>query len=66
MRYVVVDTNVLISGTFWRGASSFIIDLIEQQTVLLVLSKAIMAEYDRICTRKRFVKKCITIMNGDR
>ena len=45
---IVVDTNVLISGTFWLGASARVIGLIEAQKVVLILSDAVVAEYDRI------------------
>ena len=35
---ITVDTNVLVSATFWYGASYRIIELVEQGKVELVLS----------------------------
>lgn len=35
---VTVDTNVLISATFWYGASDKIITRVEQKAVKLILS----------------------------
>ncbi len=42
---VTLDTNVLVSATFWRGASHKIIELIEQKKLELVLSEEIIEEY---------------------
>jgi len=39
---VVLDTNVLVSATFWTGASFHILKLIEQEKVKLIVSKAIL------------------------
>ncbi len=48
MLRVVLDTNVLVSGTFWSGQSSHIIKLVEQGKLVLIVSKAILREYDEI------------------
>lgn len=48
MVIVVLDTNVIISGTFWAGASSKIIRLVETGKIKLILSAAIVAEYEEI------------------
>lgn len=45
---VVLDTNVLISSTFWSGASSQIIDKIENKEIELVLSKEIIEEFSAV------------------
>jgi hypothetical protein len=45
---VVLDTNVLVSGTFWAGASARIIKLIERGKLGLVLSREILEEYDAV------------------
>lgn len=42
---ITVDTNVLISGTFWYGASHKIIQQVEQKNIELVLSDDIIQEY---------------------
>lgn len=48
MMRVVLDTNVLVSGTFWSRQSSRIITLIGQKAVKLVLSRSILEEYNRV------------------
>jgi len=42
---VTLDTNVLVSGSFWMGDSYRILSLIEKGTIELVLSGAIINEY---------------------
>ena len=42
---ITVDTNVLISATFWLGDSHKIIELAEQKKIDLILSEAIIEEY---------------------
>ncbi|HLC19766.1 MAG TPA: putative toxin-antitoxin system toxin component, PIN family [Candidatus Nanoarchaeia archaeon] len=42
---ITVDTNVLISATFWTGASDKIISKVEAKLIQLVLSKEIIKEY---------------------
>ena len=48
MMRIVLDTNVLISGTFWSGASFQVLRLVEKQKVHLVLSPEIIQEYQKI------------------
>ncbi len=48
MLRVVLDTNVLVSGTFWSGPSSQIIKLAEQGKITLIVSREILQEYDEI------------------
>jgi len=45
---IVVDTNVLISGAFFSGPSSRILDACLQGSCQLVLSAAILDEYGRV------------------
>lgn len=54
---VVLDTNVLISGTFWTGASFKILQLIDQGKLTLILSKEILQEYDRIVHSDEILQK---------
>ena len=42
---LTLDTNVLISGSFWKGASYRILSLIEESVVELILSQEIIDEY---------------------
>lgn len=54
---ITVDTNILISATFWNGASSKIIDMVENKEVDLVLSKDILKEYDEVLNYKEIQDK---------
>ena len=45
---VVLDTNVLVSGTFWTGASYHVLKFIDSKKLVLIVSKEIIAEYDRV------------------
>jgi len=42
---VTVDTNILISSTFWEGDSFKIIRKVENKEVVLILSKEIIKEF---------------------
>ena len=54
---VVLDTNVLVSATFWTGTSFRILNLIEQKNIILILSKAILEEYDKIVHSDEIIEK---------
>lgn len=41
---ITVDTNVLISATFWRGDSNRIIEKVERKEIELVLFREIIEE----------------------
>lgn len=72
---ITVDTNILISATFWYGASYRIIEKIENKEINLILSKEIIEEfisvlnYDEIQNKikdknlemKRTVEKIVSI-----
>ena len=45
---ITVDTNVLISSTFWCGASDRIIEKVENKEIDLILSKEIIEEFVRV------------------
>lgn len=59
---VVLDTNVLVSGTFWRGDSEKIIDKIENKEIELILSKDLIDEYEEVINREEIMNK---IQNKD-
>lgn len=59
---VVVDTNVLISGAFYAGPSSRILDACVQGKCRLVLSRPIVDEYARV--GEEFTKKRPTRDSG--
>lgn len=54
---VVIDTNVLVSATFWTGTSFHILQLVEQGQLILILSKAILEEYDEIVHSDEIIQK---------
>lgn len=54
---VVLDTNVLVSATFWYGDSNEIIKRVEDKTVELVLSKDIVQEFSDVLNRDEILEK---------
>ena len=56
---ITVDTNVLISATFWYGDSHKIIELVEQKKLILVLSKNILQEYSEVLEYDEIQEKII-------
>jgi putative PIN family toxin of toxin-antitoxin system len=48
---VVIDTNVFLSGIFWAGPASDVLDLWANDRIELVVSPSIMEEYERILAR---------------
>ena len=56
---ITVDTNVLVSATFWYGASYRIIELVEQGKVELVLSEAIIHEFSAVLEYEEIKKKIV-------
>ena len=45
---IIVDTNVFISGLFWSGPPSKIMEMWEARKLSLVLSDEILEEYKRV------------------
>lgn len=45
---ITLDTNILISATFWYGASFKIIKMIEEKKLELVLSSSIIEEFEEV------------------
>lgn len=54
---VVVDTNVLISGTFWSGSSFQVLKLVDSASITLIVSPAILQEYDELLHREEIMDK---------
>lgn len=54
---ITVDTNILISATFWYGDSNRIIGLIEKKTINLVLSEEIIKEYAAVLKYDEIMNK---------
>ena len=47
---VVLDTNILVSGIFWGGAPSRILELWAKERIEVVVSPLILEEYERVLT----------------
>ncbi len=56
---ITVDTNILVSATFWYGASYRIIELVEQGKIELVLSEAIIQEFSAVLEYEEIKKKIV-------
>ncbi len=54
---VVLDTNVLVSGTFWIGKSFEVINSIELKSIKLILSKELIDEYNEVINREEIIDK---------
>lgn len=54
---VVLDTNVLVSGTFWTGDSFRIIRKIDLKDIMLILSKELLDEYDETIRSEEILEK---------
>ena len=52
-----LDTNVLVSATFWTGDSFKILDLVDKKKVKSVSSKPIIEEYDRVIKSDEIIEK---------
>ena len=53
---VVLDTNVLISATFWEGDSSKIVKKVEDKEIELILSKDILDEFKSVLEYKEILE----------
>jgi len=54
---ITLDTNVLISATFWKGNSDKIIEKVEKKDIELILSKDIIEEFARVLKYKEIQEK---------
>jgi len=54
---ITLDTNVLISGSFWTGDSFKILELIDSHKIECILSKDILDEYFRVAKSDELVEK---------
>ena len=52
---LVIDTNTLISGSFWPGPSSRLLEAEAQGKAVLVLSPDLLAEFSNVASRSKFV-----------
>lgn len=54
---ITTDTNVLLSSSFWKGASFTILERVEQKEIELILSEEIIEEFTRILQYEEVQKK---------
>lgn len=57
MERAVLDTNVLVSGTFWSGSSFRILELADSGKFEIVLSPQIVEEYQRVVQSNEIIEK---------
>jgi len=57
MLRVTLDTNILISGSFWTGDSFRILDEIDKKNVICILSKEILDEYEKTVKSDEIIDK---------
>ena len=50
----VVDTNVLLSGLFWRGAPHSLLEEVRGGALTLVSSPSLLAEFAEVLSRPKF------------
>lgn len=54
---ITIDTNILISATFWEGEAYRIIQLIEQKKIQCFISKEILKEYNKVLHSDEIIEK---------
>lgn len=54
---ITLDTNVLVSATFWNGEAFDILHLVEQKKVSCFLSEPIIEEYSEVIRSDEIVEK---------
>ena len=54
---VVLDTNVIVSGTFWTGASFRVLQLVDKGKLKLFLSPSIIGEYLKVLQSEEILEK---------
>ncbi|MBE0691403.1 MAG: putative toxin-antitoxin system toxin component, PIN family [Anaerolineae bacterium] len=51
---VVLDTNIIVSGLFWRGQPGFVLRAATEQKFRLLLSETLIAELLDVLSREKF------------
>ncbi len=54
---VILDTNVLISATFWNGDSNKIIEKVERKEIEMIISREIIEEFANVLDYKDIKEK---------
>ena len=50
----VIDTNVLLSGLFWRGAPYRLLEQVRAGAIMLISSPELLVELDEVIRRPKF------------
>jgi putative PIN family toxin of toxin-antitoxin system len=56
---VVLDTNTVISGLFWKGAPRQVLDLARSGSITLFTSPELLAELADVIGRKKFAQRMV-------
>ena len=54
---LVVDVNVLLSGSLWRGNPSRLVDALLDGLATLCVSASVLAEFEEVIQREKFRKR---------
>jgi len=54
---LVVDTNVLLSGSLWRGNPARLMDALFEGSATLCVSGPLLAEFEEVLQREKFQKR---------
>ncbi len=54
---VVLDTNIVVSGTFWTGVSYKILKLVDESKISMIVSLPILEEYEEILHSEEILEK---------
>ena len=54
---ITLDTNILVSGTFWSGDSFKILKLVDQRKIELIISEEIIKEYYKVINSEEIIEK---------
>ena len=54
---LVVDINVLVSGSLWRGSPSLLVDALLDGSATLCASAPVLAEFQDVIQREKFRKR---------
>ena len=57
MKKMTLDTNILVSATFWTGDSFKIVDKINQKKIVCILSDEIISEYLKVVNSDEIIDK---------
>lgn len=62
---VVLDTNVVVSGTFWTGASFQVLKLVDRGRAVMIITLPIIREYDEIIHSEEILDKTTIVQQAN-